>query len=247
MKNVFNIIPLIDLTSLNQDDNDASIIALCKKAQTAYGAVAAVCVYPAFVKRVVSELKNTPIKIATVVNFPSGDLTLQETLSQITTAISDGANEIDMVFPYRMYLSGKKQEALDFVIKAKQLCGKEINLKVIIETGELPSLELIKQISFDVIAAGADFIKTSTGKTKQGATLEAAEIMLKAIQEQTVNQHRLVGLKISGGVRTVSQCLSYLTLAEDMMGPDWIKPDCFRFGASRLLDEIVSMKCSSVL
>ena len=238
MKNVFNIIPLIDLTSLNQDDNEATIIALCKKAQTSYGDVAAVCVYPAFVKRVVSELKNTSIKIATVVNFPSGDLTLQEMLSQIETAISDGANEIDMVFPYRMYLSGKKQAALDFVINAKQLGGNEINLKVIIETGELPSLELIKQISVDVISAGADFIKTSTGKTKQGATLEAAEIMLKAIQEQTVNQQKHVGLKISGGVRTVPQCLSYITLVEDTMGQDWIKPNCFRIGASRLLDEI---------
>ena len=246
MKNAFNIIPLIDLTSLNQNDNEASIIALCKKAQTPYGAVAAVCVYPAFVKQAVGELKNTPIKIATVVNFPSGELTLQEMLSQITAAISDGANEIDMVFPYKMYLRGGKQEALDFVIHAKQICGNEIKLKVIIETGELPSLELIKTISLDVICAGADFIKTSTGKTKQGATLEAAEIMLKAIQEQTINQHRLVGLKISGGVRTVSQCLSYITLAEDMMGPDWINPNCFRVGASYLLDEIVSTRYSSV-
>lgn len=236
--NAVDIIPLIDLTSLNPDDNDASIVSLCEKAQTSYGPVAAVCVYSAFVKRAVSELKNTAIKIATVANFPAGNLALQDTLSLIGTAISDGANEIDMVFPYNLYLQGEKQKALDFVISAKKLCGNEINLKVILETGELPSLEVIKKISYDVLCAGADFIKTSTGKTKQGATLAAVGIMLKVINEQTVNQHRLIGIKISGGVRTVSECFSYLALAEDIMSPDWIKPNCFRFGASHLLDEI---------
>jgi deoxyribose-phosphate aldolase len=233
--NISSIIPLIDLTSLNDNDTDESIITLCKKAQTLFGSVAAVCIYPQFIPLVVDTLNNTPIKIATVINFPGGNLSLLQTLNDIQSALALGANEIDMVFPYNSYIHDEKNKALDFVKKAKNLCQKNIKLKIIIETGELISLELIKAITEDVISAGADFIKTSTGKTKQGATLEAAKVILTAIKEQSNSD---IGLKISGGIRTITEAQSYIQLADEIMGSHWINPNVFRIGASKLLDEI---------
>lgn len=236
--NPIDIIPLIDLTSLNEDDDETSITTLCKNAQTPYGNVASVCVYPKFVNLAVKLLQNTSIKIATVVNFPSGDFTMAETLSMTETAIANGAKEIDMVFPYKTYLRGDKNTAIAFVTNVKKLCTNNITLKVIIETGEIKSPELIQIISTDSINAGADFIKTSTGKTKQGATIEAAETILNTIQ--TITNHHTVGLKVSGGIRTIAQALSYIEIAQKIMGTDWVQPTFFRIGASSLLNEIIS-------
>jgi len=235
--NPSHLIPFIDLTSLNLDDTEKSIIALCDKAQTPWGDVASVCLYPKFINLAVETLKQTSIKIATVINFPDGNNPLLDTLHAIETALSDGANEIDMVFPYSLYIQNKKNKALEFVIKAKELCKKNSLLKIIIETGELQSPELIKAITQDVIQAGADFIKTSTGKKTQGATLEAAKIILTTIKAQA---NPRIGLKISGGIRTVTQALSYRQLASDIMGDHWVQPAVFRIGASQLLDEILS-------
>ncbi|MCC2667165.1 MAG: deoC [Gammaproteobacteria bacterium] len=235
---ILNMVPLLDLTSLNADDDEKSIITLCQKAQTPFGDVASVCVYPKFVKLAISTLKKTAIKIDTVVNFPNGDGTLLDTLHEIETVLAEGADEIDMVFPYHAYLQGEQTKALEFIIKAKMLCSHPLKLKVIIETGQLPSPELIKTITQDVIQAGADFIKTSTGKTKQGATLEAARIILTTLKDEA-NRH--VGLKISGGIRTVSQSLSYIKLAREMMGDKWVCPTVFRIGTSQLLEEIQRM------
>jgi deoxyribose-phosphate aldolase len=236
--NPINIIPLIDLTSLNADDDETTITALCKNAQTPYGNVASVCVYPKFVNLVVNLLKNTPIKIDTVVNFPTGDFTMAETLSLTEAAISNGANEIDMVFPYKTYCRGDKNTAIECVSNVKKLCRNNVKLKVIIETGELKSSELIQIISTDAINAGADFIKTSTGKTMQSATIEAAEIILNTIHAHTITDNRTVGLKVSGGIRTIDQALSYIEVAQKIMGTNWIQPDFFRIGASSLLNEI---------
>ena len=230
------IIPLIDLTSLTIDDTEKSIIALCEKAQTPFGEVASVCLYPKFIKIAVETLQHTSIKIATVINFPHGDDPLLDTLHGIETALSEGANEIDMVFPYLTYQRGEKNKALEFVVKAKEICKKNILLKIIIETGELQSPELIKTITQDVIHAGADFIKTSTGKTRQGATLEAARIILTTIKAQA---NPRIGLKISGGIRTVTQALSYIQLANEIRGDHGVQPATFRIGASQLLDEII--------
>jgi deoxyribose-phosphate aldolase len=232
---ILNIIPLLDLTSLNADDDEISITALCEKAQTPFGNVASVCIYPKFVKLAANTLKNTAIKIDTVVNFPSGNGTLLDTLHQIETVLAEGANEIDMVFPYHTYLQGEQKKALEFVTKAKMLSKHPFKLKVIIETGQLPSSGLIKKITQDVIQAGADFVKTSTGKTEQGATLKAAKIILTTLKEQA-NMH--VGLKISGGIRTIGQSLSYIELACEIMGNKWVSPTFFRIGASKLLEEI---------
>jgi len=236
-----SIIPLIDLTSLNAEDNESSIIALCKKALTPFGPVAAICIYPKFVKLASKILKKSSVKIATVINFPTGDSTIETTIQEIKNAIADTASEIDMVFPYRMYISGDKKRAIDYVIKARELCKKNISLKIIIETGALESPELIKSISTDVIHAGANFIKTSTGKISQGATLEATKEILKVIQTESASATRTIGIKISGGIRTIAQVQSYIKLASEIMGPNWVTPVVFRIGASRLLDEILTI------
>lgn len=235
--NPVDLIPIIDLTSLQNNDDETSINSLCNKAITPYGNVASVCVYPKFVKLAVGILNQSSVKIGTVVNFPTGDFALNETLALAENTISQGVNEIDVVFPYKTYLRGDQKSAIQYIKEIKNICKNKTTLKVIIETGEIKSTEVIQMICTDVIDAGADFIKTSTGKTTQGATLEAVEIILNTLHK-TVNHH--VGLKISGGIRTISQAFSYINIAKKIMGQEWIQPKSFRIGASVLLDEILS-------
>lgn len=228
------ILSLIDLTSLNDDDTEETITTLCHKAITSEGHVAAVCVYPRFVKQASEALNHSPVKIATVVNFPFGLDSLNRVLELISNVISDGANEIDLVFPLTTYLEGKKEEALSYVRQSKLLCGDAISLKTILETGAIDQVDLISAISHQVISAGADFLKTSTGKIKAGATIEAATLMLNAIRES----RRKVGFKASGGIRTIEDASEYLNLADQLMGLGWVSPKTFRFGASQLLDRV---------
>jgi deoxyribose-phosphate aldolase len=225
IKDVFS---LLDLTSLQDTDNAASIAALCRKAQEPGLEVAAVCVYPPFVHDAVTDLAKTTIKVATVVNFPRGDETLDVISASIRQALADGATEIDMVFPYKQYLQGKKSNALHKVRACKELVGKNILLKVILETGVIDNLSVIEQLSTELIAAGADFLKTSTGKVSVGATIEAAAVMLSAIKSSGAN----TGFKASGGIRTIEQALQYIRLAEDIMGVEWVTPRHFRIGTS---------------
>lgn len=229
------IISLIDLTSLNETDTDATIKTLCEKAVTHFGYVAAVCVYPKFVNQARQLLAKTPIKIATVVNFPVGNDSLPMILSTIEQSIRDGANEIDLVFPYQQYLAGDHESALEIIRQSKKICGETILLKVILETGAIPDLKILEQISEAVIVAGADFLKTSTGKIEIGATLESARVMLETIKKSDVN----VGIKISGGVRTIEQAAQYIQLAEQIMGQDWVNKNRFRIGASQLVDVVI--------
>lgn len=239
---VTQILSLIDLTSLNETDTEETITALCKKAMTPFGHVAAVCVYPPFVKKSAHVLSGTAVKIATVANFPSGNLALADVVSLIKQSIVQGANEIDVVFPYENYLAGNKAAACDFISACKAACGEAVLLKVILESGAFTEDEDLAQACRDVMLAGADFLKTSTGKIAQGATPAAAKIMLLAIKELSPQLNRLVGFKASGGVRTVSQALDYLALASDIFGAEWITPRTFRFGASQLLEEILSVR-----
>ncbi len=225
------IFSLIDLTSLNATDSEASIEALCGKAVTQEGRVAAFCIYPRFIKTAVHALKNKSINIAVVANFPQGTETLQAVQQSIRQAIAEGANEIDAVFPYEKWMAGEREEAKDFVRHCKKTCGESVLLKVILETGALQTPGLIKTAAQDVIEAGADFIKTSTGKIEIGATLESAELMLGAIR----NAKRVVGLKVSGGIRTLAQAQQYIELANRTMGKDWVTPHTFRIGTSRVL------------
>lgn len=240
------ILSLLDLTSLNADDTTKTIDALCKKAVTVSGQVAAVCVLPQFVRFAAEQLAKTEVKVATVANFPQGNESFATVSAVIVQAIQDGAQEIDVVFPYEKFLLGEREEAREFVRLCKDLCGEKIILKVILETGALQSPQYIADASADALLAGADFIKTSTGKIKTGATLEAVVIMLMKVKEMTPNLARPVGVKVSGGVRTFEQAAQYLALANRVMGPEWVSPQTFRLGASQLLDEVLSVLSSDV-
>ncbi len=225
----------MDLTSLNENDNLEIIKELCKLAETIHGHVAAVCVYPQFVSTAKSSLKQASIPVATVSNFPQGNQNLEDTLIEIQKALREGADEIDIVLPYEKFLTGSERFCFDYLRECRANIPTHLVLKVILETGELKDPALIRAASELAIEAGADFIKTSTGKTPIGATLEAAEIMLDAIQ----NQNRKVGLKISGGIRSYDQAADYCRLVESKMGVDWISSLHFRIGASSLLKDLL--------
>ncbi len=231
---------LMDLTSLNEDDTDEVIHDLCIAASTPYGQTAAVCVYPKFVPTAISTLDENyakQVKVATVTNFPHGNADVKAAKKETKKAAKAGADEVDVVFPYRALMSGDEEVGAKLVRKCKKVCKKRgVILKVIIETGELKTPELIEKASKIAIENGADFIKTSTGKVPVNATLEAAEIMLKAIK----SSGKPVGFKAAGGVRSVEDAKAYLQLAQDIMGEDWLSAETFRFGASGLLGSLLA-------
>lgn len=232
------VIALLDLTSLNDDDDDARIVELCHKAMTPVGPVAAVCVFPRFValaRHTLDGLGGHAVQVATVTNFPSGAEPLDNVLAQTRQALDDGANEIDVVYPYRALLAGDAASGVELVKACKALCAGRALLKVILETGELVDPLLIRRASQDAIAAGADFIKTSTGKVKVNATAEAAELMLSCIAVGGAT----VGFKPAGGMKTLPEALVYMWLAERINGSDWVSPRHLRFGASSLLNDLL--------
>jgi len=226
----------LDLTDLTDTCTDQAIDALCKKALDPRGPVAAVCVWPQFVKRAQENLKGSTVRIATVVNFPAGGEDVSRVSDDTQEALSDGANEIDLVIPYEAVRRGDLAAAAEMVEAVRELVDGDRLLKVILETGELKDPKLIEAASLVAIEAGADFIKTSTGKTPVSATPEAAEIMLRAIKASG----RPVGLKPSGGIRTVADAGIYLDLADQIMGPGWATPETFRIGASSVYDALIA-------
>lgn len=232
---------LLDLTNLRDDCDNAAIEKLCLKAQTPYGHTAAICIWPRFVAhaRAIFGPDNN-VRIATVVNFPSGDLPVATVVEETKKAVEDGADEIDMVIPYRKLQAGDEAAVTEMVEAVRAACPNSC-LKVILETGELKDAALVRRASELAIAAGADFIKTSTGKVAVNATLEAADIMLQAIQ----NSKKRVGFKPAGGISTVADADLYLRLAQSIMQPNWIMPSTFRFGASGLLDDILGVLSGS--
>ncbi|MBW6423539.1 deoxyribose-phosphate aldolase [Rhizobium sp. XQZ8] len=228
---------LLDLTNLRDDCDNAAIEKLCAKAQTPYGNAAAICIWPRFVAYARSILgPDHAVRIATVVNFPSGDLPVATVIDETKKAVEDGADEIDLVIPYRKLLAGDDASVTEMVEAVRAACPNSC-LKVILETGELKDAGIIRRASELAIASGADFIKTSTGKVAVNATLEAADIMLQAIQ----NSKKRVGFKPAGGISTVADADLYLRLAQTIMQPNWIMPSTFRFGASSLLDDILGV------
>lgn len=230
---------LMDLTSLNDTDNNQTIIDLCHQANTPVGHTAAICIYPQFIilaKKTLAELGLSHIKVATVTNFPMGTADVALAVKQTQQAIKLGADEVDVVFPYRALIQGDESIGFELVKACKEACSDQVTLKVIIESGELKSPELIRKASEISIDAGADFIKTSTGKVAVNATLDAAKIMLDVIKEK--NQQ--VGFKAAGGVKTAQDAAAYLSLAQDILGKDWIQASSFRFGASSLLGDLLS-------
>lgn len=228
------ILSLIDLTNLNDVCTDEDIVDLCTRAQGDFGNTAAVCVWPRFVNLCASLLRGTSIKVATVVNFPHGGIDVAEVVYTSISALDAGADEIDLVLPYLSMIKGDEAQVLSMLRAVREVVHTPGHLKVILETGELINTEMVRRASELAIKSGADFIKTSTGKTKVSATTEAVVTMLHAIKESG----RQVGLKPSGGIRTVADAQQYLDLADDIMGSTWATPETFRFGASGLLDAV---------
>ncbi|HYD30778.1 MAG TPA: deoxyribose-phosphate aldolase [Azospirillaceae bacterium] len=229
------LIPLIDLTSLNDGDTAGIVASLCRRAVTPKGRVAAVCVWPRFVAQAKADLSGTGVKVATVVNFPSGAADAVAVAAETAQAVGDGADEIDMVLPYRRFLAGDRATAGAVLKDCRNACGGA-RLKVILESGAFTEAAELRAAADLAIAAGADFLKTSTGKIATGATLEAAAVMLEAIRASGCP----VGFKASGGIREVGPAARYLDLADRLMGAGWATPRTFRFGASGLLDALVA-------
>lgn len=229
---------LLDLTDLTETCDAAAIETLCRQAQTPFGPTAAICIWPRFVAQARGILgTGHAVKIATVVNFPSGALPVADVVAETKRAIADGADEIDLVIPYRVLIAGDEAAVTEMVRAVKAACPAPVILKAILETGELKEPALIRRASDLAIAAGSDFIKTSTGKVAVNATLPAAEIMLAAIRDSG----RPVGFKPAGGVRTVADAGQYLALADAIEGEGWAAPSTFRFGASGLLGDILAV------
>ncbi|WP_224555307.1 deoxyribose-phosphate aldolase [Pectobacterium versatile] len=233
---------LMDLTTLNEDDTDENVTALCRQANSPAGKTAAICIYPRFIplaKKILREQGTPDIRIATVTNFPHGNDDVAIAVAETKAAIAYGADEVDVVFPYRALIAGNAQIGFELVQACKAVCqDAHVLLKVIIETGELKQEALIRQASEIAIDAGADFIKTSTGKVPVNATPESAAIMLKAIRDKGVGER--VGFKAAGGVRNAEDAAIYLQLADDIMGTEWATAQHFRFGASSLLASLLT-------
>jgi deoxyribose-phosphate aldolase len=225
---------LLDLTDLSDNADEAGLAALCARAVGDPVPVAAICIWPRFVAQARTMLGRAPVKIATVVNFPQGEATGAEVLAETQGAVAAGADEIDLVLPWRAFLAGDAAGAEAMVRAVREPCEGR-TLKVILETGEYPDLDKVRAASELAIAAGADFIKTSTGKTAHSASLPAARTMLEVIAASG----RPVGLKPSGGIRTLADAAGYLELADAIMGPGWATPESFRFGASGLHQVLV--------
>jgi deoxyribose-phosphate aldolase len=231
-------ISLIDLTSLNDDDTAATIDALCVKAITPVGPVAAVCVLPQFVSVAAEALEATGVRVATVVNFPDGEDDPEAAARQTAALMDEGADEIDVVVPWRAHLAGD-HEAVGRLVAA---CAAECpgHLKAILETGSHHDAAATRAMADAALRAGASFLKTSTGKRGPGADLASARILLEAVRAA---EHP-AGVKISGGVRTRADAEAYLALAEEVMGMAWASPYTFRFGASGLLDDLLATRGS---
>lgn len=232
------ILRLIDLTSLNYDDNLEKINNLCEKAVTPFGKVAAICIFSQFIphaKKILNanHKNNHNIKIATVANFPNGGGDLEVALFETNLALERGADEVDIVFPYHHLIAGDSIIGEKMIKEAKKICNTK-QLKVIIESGALKYNELIRTASKISIDNGADFIKTSTGKVHVNASIDAAEVMLNEIK----NSKSKCGFKASGGIRTISEAIPYIHLAQKIMGNSWVNPNHFRFGASSLLNDV---------
>ncbi|YBV95573.1 deoxyribose-phosphate aldolase [Phyllobacteriaceae bacterium JZ32] len=230
------VLPLIDLTDLDENSSPQAVAALSARAITPHGPTAAICIWPRFVETAKALLHGTGVRIATVVNFPHGGTDMDAVLAETEKAIADGADEIDLVLPYRDFAANGAVISRQMIKSVKKLCGNKARLKVILETGELADEALIEAASEVALEEGADFIKTSTGKVEVNATPEAVRIMLEAIREF----RRDAGIKPSGGIRTLEDAGHYLDLADEVMGKGWTAPETFRFGASKLLDDVLA-------
>jgi deoxyribose-phosphate aldolase len=236
---------MMDLTTLEGADTPGKVAALCSKAvrpdpvDRTVPSVAAVCVYPNLVPVARERVAGTGVKVASVATgFPSGQYPTELKLADVRSAVELGADEVDMVIDRGAFLSGRYAKVYDEIVRVKEACG-EAHLKVILETGELGTYDNVRRASLLAIAAGADFIKTSTGKVVPAATLPVTLVMLEAIRDVHEETGREVGMKPAGGIRHAKQAVQYLVLLHETLGLDWMTPDRFRFGASSLLNDVL--------
>jgi deoxyribose-phosphate aldolase len=238
-------ITMIDLTTLEGQDTPGKIRAMCAKArQPGYGAppVAAVCVYPDLVPEAVAGVAGSSVKVASVAtSFPSGRAALDVKLADVKSAVAAGADEVDMVIDRGAFLTGRYGLVYEEITAVRAACG-DAHLKVILETGELSTLDNVRRASWLAMLAGADFIKTSTGKVTPAATLPVTLVMLEAVRDYRDFGDRQVGVKPAGGIRTEKDAIRYLVLVNETAGEDWLDPRYFRIGASSLLNDLLMQR-----
>ena len=241
-------IRMVDLTTLEGADTPGKVRALSAKAlrpdpaDPTCPAVAAICVYPAMVPVAAEVLAGSGVHLASVATaFPSGQAPLAVKLADTRDAVAGGADEIDMVISRGAFLSGDYAKVFDEIVAVKEACGAA-HLKVILETGELGTYDNVRRASWLAMLAGADFIKTSTGKVPVAATLPVTLVMLEAVRDFRAQHGRQIGVKPAGGIRTTKDAIKYLVLINETVGDDWLSPDWFRFGASSLLNDLLMQR-----
>jgi deoxyribose-phosphate aldolase len=236
---------MIDLTTLEGADTPGKVAALASKAirpdpsDATIPSVAALCVYPNLVPEAVARLRGSGVKVASVATaFPSGQTPTDVKVREVEEVVAMGADEVDMVIDRGAFLSGRYAKVYDEIVRVKEACG-ETHLKVILEVGELGTYDNVRRASLLAMAAGADFIKTSTGKLTAAATLPVTLVMLEAIRDVHDETGRRVGMKPAGGIREAKQSVQYLVQLHETLGPDWLTPDLYRIGASTLLNDVL--------
>jgi deoxyribose-phosphate aldolase len=241
-------VSMIDLTTLEGQDTPGKVRALCAKGKQPDPAdptaprVAAICVYPDLVRTAKQELKGTKIKVASVAtSFPSGRAAMDVKLADVRYAVAEGADEVDMVIDRGAFLAGNYDLVYSEIVAVKEACA-DAHLKVILETGELVTYDNVRRASWLAMLAGADFIKTSTGKVSPAATLPVTMIMLEAVRDFRDAHGRQIGVKAAGGIRTAKDAIRYLVLVNETAGDDWLDPDWFRLGASSLLNDLLMQR-----
>jgi deoxyribose-phosphate aldolase len=236
---------MMDLTTLEGQDTPGKVAALCSKgvrpdpADVTVPSVAAICVYPNLVPTAVERLRGTDVRVASVATgFPSGQTTIDIKVAETREVVEMGADEVDMVIDRGAFLSGRYAKVYDEIVRVKEACGSA-HLKVIVETGELGTYDNVRRASLLAMAAGADFIKTSTGKLPSAATLPVTLVMLEAIRDVFEETGRKVGMKPAGGIRQAKQAVQYLVQLHETLGVEWLTPDLYRLGASTLLNDVL--------
>jgi deoxyribose-phosphate aldolase len=235
-------IRMVDLTTLEGADTPGKVRSLCAKAvhpDATAPSVAAVCVYPDLVATAVEALRGSTVAVASVATaFPSGRASLETKLHDVRDAVAAGADEVDMVIDRGAFLAGRYLQVFEDIVATKQACGAA-HLKVILETGELATLDNVRRASWLALLAGGDFIKTSTGKVSPAATPPVALVMLEAVRDFRERTGELRGVKLAGGIRASKEAVRYLVMVNEVAGDDWLTPQLFRFGASSLLNDLL--------
>jgi len=239
------VLNMIDLTTLEGKDSPGKVKQLCYKAMHLHDSyeglptVAAICVYPSMVKLAKKSLEGSPVKVASVATaFPSGQAPGDVKIRDTKFAVSEGADEVDMVISRGKFLAGEYNYVFDEIALIKETCG-EARLKVILETGELTTLDKVRKASDIAMHAGADFIKTSTGKVQPAATMPVTLVMLEAIRDFYYDTGKMIGMKPAGGISKSKLALHYLVMVNEVLGEDWLDNHWFRFGASSLANDVL--------